>query len=47
MSWTESPQREAVKNLYPGAGWQNKVKVMTDKQIIAIYLRLKAEGKVN
>ncbi|MDF2800176.1 MAG: hypothetical protein K0S61_79 [Anaerocolumna sp.] len=29
--------REAVKNVYPGDKWRNKVRNMSDNQVIAIY----------
>lgn len=39
-------QREALRNVYPGAEWQKKVTDMSDEQVVAIYLRLKGQGKV-
>jgi hypothetical protein len=39
-------QREAVKGAYSGDKWLKKVASMSDSQITAIYLRLKAEGKI-
>lgn len=47
MSGTESAKREAVKAAYPGNAWQQKVQKMSDNQIVAVYFRLKAQGKVN
>lgn len=43
---TESKDRVAVTKAYPGDRWATKVKNMTDEQIAAIYLRLKAQGKI-
>lgn len=42
-----STKREALKGAYSGAGWASKVQKMDDAQVIAVYLRLKAQGKVN
>lgn len=39
-------KREAVKGAYPGKKWKDKVDLMTDDQVTAIYIRLKAQGKV-
>lgn len=39
-------QREALKGVYPGPDWQEKVKAMSDGQVSAIYLRLKSQKKV-
>lgn len=40
--------RNAVINYYGGGKhWKEKVKNMTDSQVTAIYLRLKAQGKIN
>lgn len=39
--------RAAVISAYPSASWKNKVKKMPEDQIAAIYLRLKAQGRVN
>lgn len=46
MSSTESKEREAVKAAYPSQKWTDKVKKMSDAQIIAVYLRLKAQGRI-
>ena len=40
-------EREALLAVYPGKKWADKVKAMTNDQIVAIYLRLKSQGKVN
>jgi hypothetical protein len=39
-------KREAVKGAYSGDKWKQKVDNMSDDQITAIYIRLKAQGKV-
>lgn len=43
---TESKKRVAVSNAYHGKGWKEKVNKMPDKQIVAVYLNLKMQGKV-
>lgn len=41
-------KRTAVINAYPGSRkWKTKVMKMTEAQLIAVYLRLKSQGKVN
>jgi hypothetical protein len=39
-------EREAVKAAYPSDSWKEKVDKMSPAQITAIYLRLKAQGKL-
>ena len=39
-------KREAVKKLYSSDSWQDKVKNMSDSQVVAIYLRFQREGKL-
>lgn len=46
MSKTNSKERESVRQAYSGPNWSKKVDVMTDQQVAAVYLRLKAAGKV-
>lgn len=46
MSKTESRERQAVLSAYPGKRWAEKVQKMSDNQIIAVYFRLKNNGKV-
>ena len=41
-----SKKREAVMGAYPNATWKNKVKLMSDQQIVAVYLRLKNAGRI-
>lgn len=43
---TIAQQREALKGVYSGEKWQQKVDDMSDSQVHAIFLRLKAQGKV-
>lgn len=47
MAGFNSREREAVKTVYPSQKWSRKVDLMNDDQVIAIYKRLKAQGKVN
>ena len=47
MAGTESKEREAVKAAYPSRKWATRVKNMSDAQVLAVYLRLKSQGKVN
>lgn len=43
-----SKKREAVIAAYPGSSkWKSKVTKMPEDQVIAVYLRLKAQGKVS
>lgn len=52
MIGTESKEREAIKQAYvglerkPTASWLAKVANMGDKQVIAVYMRLKKTGKI-
>ena len=46
MAKTVSKEREAVKAAYPSKRWATKVDAMEDDQVAAVYLRLKAQGKV-
>lgn len=39
-------KRLVVSQAYPGTRWQERVKKMPDSQIIALYFRLKAKGKI-
>lgn len=39
-------QREQLKKVYSGAAWAKKVNLMNASQVSAIYLRLKAQGKI-
>lgn len=39
-------KRDAVKGAYSGQKWKDKVDLMSDDQILAIYIRLKHQGKV-
>jgi hypothetical protein len=41
-----STEREAVKAAYPSDRWKEKVDKMSPAQITAIYIRLKAQGKL-
>lgn len=39
-------EREAVKKIGHTPKWKERVDKMSDAQVIAIYIRLKAEGKL-
>jgi hypothetical protein len=39
-------KREALKGVYPGDKWQQKVASMSETQVNAIFLRLRSQGKV-
>lgn len=39
-------KRLAVSTAYPGPTWARKVQRMTEQQVVAVYLRLKKQGKV-
>lgn len=39
-------KREQVKSAYKSQSWFNKVDGMSDEQVVAIYLRLKNQGKI-
>lgn len=39
-------KREALKGVYPGQRWKEKVAKMPEAQVTAIYLNLKSQGKV-
>jgi hypothetical protein len=39
-------EREAVKKIGRSPEWSSKVDKMSDSQAIAIYIRLKAQGKL-
>lgn len=41
-----SRKREALLAVYSGPEWRQKVLKMSDQQIIAIFMRLKIQGKV-
>lgn len=38
--------REALLAAYPGGSWRDKVLKMSDSQAIAVYYRLKSQGKI-
>lgn len=39
-------EREMLKKAYPSKSWARRVDKMSDSQIAAIFLRLRAQGKV-
>jgi hypothetical protein len=38
--------RELVKQAYPGPKWAAKVNAMTDAQVVAIFFKLKRQGRI-
>ena len=41
---TKDEMRKWVTAQYPGKVWREKVEKMSDRQVTAIYLRMKREG---
>ena len=39
--------REELKRVYPSKKWAAKVDKMTESQVVAVYMRLKAQGKIS
>lgn len=39
-------ERETLKGVYPSKKWAQRVDKMTDSQVVAVYMRLKLQGKV-
>lgn len=39
-------KRQAVMGAYSGEAWHKKVKKMPEDQVVAIYMRLKAQNKL-
>nr|DAT41926.1 MAG TPA: hypothetical protein [Caudoviricetes sp.] len=39
--------RDWCKKAYPGDNWAYKVDKMSDKQVQAIFIKLRKEGKIN
>lgn len=39
-------KRELVAGAYPTEAWKTKVKKMPDNQIVAIFIRLRRQGKI-
>lgn len=39
-------ERELVKAAYPSRKWADKVDAMTGSQVIAVYMRLRLQGKI-
>jgi hypothetical protein len=46
MAESTDKTRHALLQAYPGKGWAKKVNKMTDSQVTAVYLRLRAQGKI-
>ena len=38
--------RAAISGAYQGEKWRARVKTMSDKQVIATYMRLKGAGRI-
>lgn len=43
---SQSAERMAVYNAYSGKEWHDRVNQMSDSQIVAIYMRLKLQGRI-
>lgn len=43
---TTTQERELLKRAYPSKKWAEKVDKMADSQVIAVLMRLKAQGKI-
>jgi len=43
---TINQRRDNLKTVYPSPKWTHKVDKMSDNQVLAIYLRLQAQGKL-
>lgn len=43
---TTQEKRAIIAAAYSGESWANKVANMSDEQVIAVYLRFKASGKI-
>lgn len=39
-------EREALKKAYPSKKWAQQVDKMTESQVVAIYMRLRAQSKL-
>lgn len=39
-------EREQLKKAYPSRRWWAKVDKMSDSQVVAVYMRLRLQGKV-
>lgn len=46
MSVSAEEARYIIARQYPGKKWRDKVERMSDKQCIAIYLRMLSEGQL-
>jgi hypothetical protein len=38
--------REKLKNVYPNSTWRDKVKKMSEDQVVAIFLALRKQNKL-
>lgn len=39
-------KRQAIASAYSGKAWKEKCRIMSDGQVIAVYIRLKNSGKI-
>lgn len=46
MAFTQKQMREWVTKAYNGRFWPDKVKKMSDEQVLAIFFRLRRAGKI-
>lgn len=44
MSLSVAQMRQRLLDLYPTPTWQRKVKAMSDRQVVAIHIRLTLKG---
>lgn len=44
---TTTKERELIKAVYPNKHWAKRVDEMSDEQVIAVYMRLKAQGAIS
>lgn len=42
----DNKERELLKTVYPSKKWATKVDKMSDSQVVAVYMRLRAQGKL-
>lgn len=43
---TTAQMRSALLDAYPGEGWRNKVKRMSESQIFVLYTKFKLSGRI-
>lgn len=43
---TTTKDRELLKSVYPGKKWADKVDKMSEGQVVAVIMRLRAQNKI-